>query len=165
MSDHILVIDEGTTSTRAMLFGIDGDCLGSCQKPITQHYPAPGLVEHDAAEIWTLTLACAQEMVKKAGGAHRIAGIGITNQRETIVFWDRRTGEPLAPAIVWQDRRTAEICETLLEACWLERPTTVLKSRASVATSNGVPTWNPTISTRSESANVPCSQKAFARNS
>ncbi len=113
MSDHILVIDEGTTSTRAMLFTVDGVCLGSCQKPITQHYPAPGLVEHDAAEIWALTLACAQKMVAQAGGADRIAGIGITNQRETIVFWDRRTGEPLAPAIVWQDRRTAEICETL----------------------------------------------------
>jgi glycerol kinase len=113
MSDHILVIDEGTTSTRAMLFSVDGTCLGSCQKPITQHYPAPGLVEHDAAEIWKLTLACAQEMVAQAGGADRIAGIGITNQRETIVFWDRRTGEPLAPAIVWQDRRTANICEGL----------------------------------------------------
>ncbi len=113
MSDHILVIDEGTTSTRAMLFGVDGTCLGSCQKPITQHYPAPGLVEHDAAEIWTLTLDCAREMIAKAGGAARIAGIGITNQRETIVFWDRRTGEPLAPAIVWQDRRTADICEAL----------------------------------------------------
>jgi glycerol kinase len=113
MSDHILVIDEGTTSTRAMLFALDGACLGSCHQPITQHYPAPGLVEHDAAEIWTLTLACAQKMVTKAGGAARIAGIGITNQRETIVFWDRRTGAPLAPAIVWQDRRTADTCEAL----------------------------------------------------
>ena len=113
MSEHILVIDEGTTSTRAILFAADGDCLGSCARPITQYYPAPGLVEHDASEIWTLTLACTQEMVAKAGGANRIAGIGITNQRETIVFWDRRTGEPLAPAIVWQDRRTAAICERL----------------------------------------------------
>jgi glycerol kinase len=113
MSDHILVIDEGTTSTRAMLFAVDGVCLGSAQRPLTQHYPAPGLVEHDASEIWALTLECAREMVAKAGGADRIAGIGITNQRETIVFWDKRTGEPLAPAIVWQDRRTAEICDTL----------------------------------------------------
>ena len=96
-----------------MLFAIDGTCLGSCQRPITQSYPGPGLVEHDAAEIWTLTLACAREMVEKAGGAARIAGLGITNQRETIVFWDRRTGAPLAPAIVWQDRRTADICEAL----------------------------------------------------
>lgn len=113
MKDHILVIDEGTTSTRAMLFAADGACLGSAQKPITQHYPAAGLVEHDAAEIWQLTLDCAQEMVTKAGGADRIAGIGITNQRETIVFWDKRTGTPLAPAIVWQDRRTADMCEAL----------------------------------------------------
>ncbi|MFM7029103.1 MAG: glycerol kinase GlpK [Chakrabartia sp.] len=113
MGTHILVIDEGTTSTRAMLFTADGKCLGSAQRPLTQYYPAPGLVEHDAAEIWDLTLACAQEMVAKAGGAEAIAGIGITNQRETIVFWDRRTGEPLAPAIVWQDRRTADICARL----------------------------------------------------
>jgi glycerol kinase len=113
MTEQILVIDEGTTSTRAMLFGADGTCLGSAQRPLTQHYPAPGLVEHDASEIWTLTLECAREMVAKAGGADRIAGIGITNQRETIVFWDRRTGEPLAPAIVWQDRRTADMCESL----------------------------------------------------
>ena len=109
----ILVIDEGTTSTRAMLFSADGTCLGQAQRALTQHYPAPGLVEHDAAEIWALTLECAREMVALAGGADRVAGIGITNQRETIVFWDRNTGEPLAPAIVWQDRRTADICNAL----------------------------------------------------
>ncbi|MCA3692426.1 glycerol kinase [Aquidulcibacter sp.] len=113
MSGKILVIDEGTTSTRVMLFAADGTCLGSAQRPLTQHYPAPGLVEHDAEEIWTLTLACAQEMVTKAGGASAIAGIGITNQRETIVFWDKTTGKPLAPAIVWQDRRTADMCQAL----------------------------------------------------
>jgi len=116
VTDHILVIDEGTTSTRAMLFAKDGTCLGSAQRPLTQHYPAPGLVEHDAAEIWGLTLECAREMVAQAGGAHAIAGIGITNQRETVVFWDRRTGEPLARAIVWQDRRTADMCEALKAA-------------------------------------------------
>lgn len=115
MSDYILVIDEGTTSTRAVLFAADGEAVGSCQRPLTQHYPAPGLVEHDAGEIWTLTLDCAREMVAKAGGADRIAAIGITNQRETVVFWDRRTGQPLAPAIVWQDRRTAEYCQALKE--------------------------------------------------
>jgi glycerol kinase len=113
MNRYLLVIDEGTTSTRAMLFAADGKCLGTAQRPLTQHYPAPGRVEHDAAEIWTLTLACAREMIDIAGGATHIAGIGITNQRETIVFWDRRTGEPLAPAIVWQDRRTADICDAL----------------------------------------------------
>ena len=116
MSKHILVIDEGTTSTRAMLFGVDGRSFGSAQEPLTQHYPQPGLVEHDAAEIWEKTLKCAQAMVKQAGGAGEIAAIGITNQRETIVFWDRRTSEPVAPAIVWQDRRTADLCAKLKEA-------------------------------------------------
>ncbi len=113
MAEHILVIDEGTTSTRAMLLDVNGACLGSAQQPLTQHYPAPGLVEHDAAEIWERTLACAREMAAQAGGADAIAAIGITNQRETIVFWDRQTGEPLAPAIVWQDRRTADMCAAL----------------------------------------------------
>lgn len=112
----ILVIDEGTTSTRAMLFAADGRVLGSAQEPLTQHYPAPGLVEHDASEIWTKTLACARAMVEQAGGADQVSAIGITNQRETIVFWDRRTGEPLAPAIVWQDRRTADDCAKLKTA-------------------------------------------------
>ncbi len=113
MSEYILVIDEGTTSTRAVLFAADGTAVKSCQRPLTQHYPQAGLVEHDADEIWTLTLQCAQAMVAKAGGADRIASIGITNQRETVVFWDKRTGEPLAPAIVWQDRRTADICAAM----------------------------------------------------
>jgi glycerol kinase len=113
MSEYLLVIDEGTTSTRAVLFAADGTAVDSCQRPLTQHYPQPGLVEHDAEEIWNLTLACAQAMVTKAGGADRIASIGITNQRETVVFWDKRTGKPLAPAIVWQDRRTADICAAM----------------------------------------------------
>jgi glycerol kinase len=116
MTEHILVIDEGTTSTRAMLFAPDGACLGSAQEELTQSYPRPGWVEHDAAEIWAKSRACAQAMVDKAGGPDRIAAIGITNQRETIVFWDRPTGEPLAPAIVWQDRRTAGDCRQLKDA-------------------------------------------------
>ena len=113
MADTILVIDEGTTSTRAMLFAPDGACLGSEQSDLTQHYPRPGWVEHDAEEIWEKSLACARAMVDRAGGAGRISAIGITNQRETIVFWSRRTGRPLAPAIVWQDRRTADLCARL----------------------------------------------------
>ena len=116
MGDKLLVIDEGTTSTRAMLFAPDGTCLGSESAELTQHYPSPGLVEHDAAEIWERTLACARKMVALAGGAGAVAAIGITNQRETVVFWDRKTGEPLAPAIVWQDRRTAAWCRELREA-------------------------------------------------
>ncbi|MEN2785243.1 FGGY family carbohydrate kinase [Sphingomonas qilianensis] len=115
MRDQILVIDEGTTSTRAMLFGPDGQCRHTAQQQLTQHYPEPGRVEHDAAEIWQRTLAVAHEVVAEAGGAEAIAAIGITNQRETIVFWSRRTGEPLAPAIVWQDRRTAATCRALKE--------------------------------------------------
>lgn len=112
----ILVLDEGTTSTRAMLFGADGALHGSAQQAITQHYPAPGHVEHDPTEIWHRTLACAREMVEKAGGASHIAAIGITNQRETVVAWDKNTGEPLARALVWQDRRTADFCERLKAA-------------------------------------------------
>jgi len=116
MGDKLLVIDEGTTSTRAMLFAPDGQCLGSESAALTQHYPSPGLVEHDAAEIWDRTFACARKMVELAGGAEAVAAIGITNQRETVVFWDKQTGEPLAPAIVWQDRRTAAWCRELKEA-------------------------------------------------
>ncbi len=116
MSETLLVLDEGTTSTRAMLFAASGACLASRSEAITQHYPAPGLVEHDAAEIWRKTLACAAAMVEAAGGPDRVAAIGISNQRETIVFWDRTTGEPLAPAIVWQDRRSAAWCRELREA-------------------------------------------------
>lgn len=112
----IIVLDEGTTSTRAMLFSKDGKPLGSAQRELTQYYPAPGLVEHDAAEIWEKTLACLLEMVALAGGAASVAAIGITNQRETIVFWDRYSGAPLARAIVWQDRRTADDCNALKAA-------------------------------------------------
>jgi glycerol kinase len=115
MADTILVIDAGTTSTRAMLFAADGACLGVEQRELAQHYPRPGWVEHDAEEIWQSSLACARAMVAKAGGAARIAGIGITNQRETITFWSRRTGVPLGRAIVWQDRRTADLCAALKE--------------------------------------------------
>ena len=116
MAEKIIVIDEGTTSTRTMLFDADGTPLGSAQREFRQHYPGPGLVEHDAAEIWTATLDCTRDIVEQAGGAHQVAAIGITNQRETVVFWDRKTGEPLAPAIVWQDRRTATDCAALKEA-------------------------------------------------
>ncbi|GAA4023321.1 glycerol kinase GlpK [Sphingomonas swuensis] len=112
----ILVLDAGTSSTRAILYAADGTVLGHCSRELTQHYPAPGLVEHDADEIWRHSLACAREMVAAAGGAERIAGIGMTNQRETVVAWDRATGAPLARATVWQDRRTADACEALREA-------------------------------------------------
>jgi glycerol kinase len=113
MGDKLLVIDEGTTSTRAMLFEADGTCLATEQRELTQSYPQPGWVEHDAEEIWSSSLACARAAVAAGGGAGRVAALGITNQRETIVFWSRRTGRALAPAIVWQDRRTAGLCARL----------------------------------------------------
>ena len=116
MSERLLlVLDEGTTSTRAMLYAPDGRRVGMAQRELTQYYPRPGWVEHDAAEIWDRTLACAREMVDQAGGADRIVAIGITNQRETVVAWDRRSGASLARAIVWQDRRTADACAALRE--------------------------------------------------
>ncbi|MFN3864344.1 MAG: glycerol kinase GlpK, partial [Erythrobacter sp.] len=113
MADYILVLDEGTTSTRAMLFASDGVLVASAQAPLTQHYPQAGWVEHDPREIWDKSLACALEVIPKAGGAAAVAGIGITNQRETVVAWDRHTGEPLTGAIVWQDRRTEPLCAAL----------------------------------------------------
>ncbi len=116
MADYILVLDEGTTSTRAILFASDGVLVASAQAPLEQHYPQSGWVEHDPREIWDKTLACALEVVPKAGGAASIAAIGITNQRETVVAWDRSTGEPLTNAIVWQDRRTEPFCAALREA-------------------------------------------------
>jgi len=116
MSDYILVLDEGTTSTRAMLFASDGVLVANAQAELTQHYPKSGWVEHDAGEIWDKTLACAREVVPRAGGAAMIAGLGITNQRETVVAWNRETGEPLTRAIVWQDRRTEPFCMELREA-------------------------------------------------
>jgi glycerol kinase len=112
-ADLILVLDAGTTSTRAMAFARDGALTAVAQRALEQHYPRPGWVEHDAHEIWTSTLACAREVVSRAGGAARFAGLGITNQRETVVAWDKGSGEPLARAIVWQDRRTADACEAL----------------------------------------------------
>src|ERR1044072_6558126 len=113
MGEKLLVIDEGTTSTRAMLFAPDGTVLGSQSAELKQHYPAPGLVEHDAAEIWDKSFVCAKARVEMAGGPDQIAAIGITNQRETLVCGDRKPGEPLAPAIVGQDRRSADICRKL----------------------------------------------------
>jgi glycerol kinase len=114
--DYILVLDEGTTSTRAIVYAHDGRALHVAQQELTQHYPEPGRVEHDATEIWESTLACARKVIAEAGGAARIAALGITNQRETVVAWDRQTGEPITPAIVWQDRRTAPFCAQLRDA-------------------------------------------------
>ncbi|GGA09950.1 glycerol kinase [Blastomonas marina] len=113
MSQFILVLDAGTTSTRAMLFDRAGALHHTTQREFTQHYPQPGWVEHDAAEIWDETLACLRAAIAAAGGRQNVAALGISNQRETVVAWDRGSGEPLARAIVWQDRRTAAFCAEL----------------------------------------------------
>jgi glycerol kinase len=113
--DLILVLDAGTTSTRAIAFDQAGAIVASAQRPLTQHYPHSGWVEHDAGEIWRLSRDCLIDVADQVG-APRIACIGITNQRETIVFWDNASGEPLAHAIVWQDRRTADACALLKAA-------------------------------------------------
>jgi len=112
----ILVLDAGTTSTRAMAFDRQGQVRAVAQQELTQYYPQPGWVEHDAGEIWDKTLACAQQAVAEASGAACFAAIGITNQRETVVAWDRKTLQPLHHALVWQDRRTADMCAALKEA-------------------------------------------------
>ena len=114
MSDFILAIDQGTTSSRAIVFGSDQAIAGSAQREFPQHYPASGWVEHDPEDIWQTTLDTARGALAGARiDASKVAAIGITNQRETTLVWDRRTGKPIHNAIVWQDRRTADICERL----------------------------------------------------
>lgn len=107
----LIAIDQGTTSTRSIVFDRKGQRLGQAQMELAQSYPQSGWVEHDAAQIWADTVETVRGALKEAGlAAKDIAGIGITNQRETTVIWDRASGEPIHPAIVWQDRRTAEFC-------------------------------------------------------
>ena len=116
MSD-ILAFDQGTTSSRAIVFDHSGSILGVAQREFTQHYPQPGWVEHDANEIWQSQLEVGREVLAQCNlSAADVAAIGITNQRETTLVWDRATGEPIHNAIVWQDRRTAAFCDSLQEA-------------------------------------------------
>jgi glycerol kinase len=111
---YVLALDQGTTSSRAIVFDEQGRSRGAAQKEFRQYFPKPGWVEHDAEEIFRSQLACARGALGRAKlRPDQIAAIGITNQRETVVVWDRRTGKPAHPAIVWQDRRTAERCEAL----------------------------------------------------
>jgi len=117
MPRYVLALDQGTTSARSMLFDPTGRVVGSAQREFTQHFPRPGWVEHDADEIWATQSATIGEALARARAtAADIAAIGITNQRETTVLWERATGRPVAPAIVWQDRRTADQCAALRAA-------------------------------------------------
>jgi len=113
MADFILVIDEGTTSTRAIVYDRNFGEVALAQEEVTLQYPADGWVEQNGEEIWSRTLSVCRTVIAKAGGADRIAAIGITNQRETTLVWERTTGKPIAPAIIWQDRRTAAACDAL----------------------------------------------------
>jgi glycerol kinase len=113
----VLAIDQGTTSTRAILFDREGRARATAQVPLTQIYPAPGQVEHDPDEIWRSVLQVGRQVLSEAD-VNSIAAIGITNQRETTVVWERATGKPLANAIVWQDRRTAPLCAELAQEGW-----------------------------------------------
>jgi glycerol kinase len=114
VTDYLLAIDQGTTSTRAILFDAALTPVATAQQELRQIYPAPGMVEHDAEEIWSATVATARAVLAQARAhAHDVAGIGITNQRETTIVWDRATGRPIHNAVVWQDRRTADVCVRL----------------------------------------------------
>ena len=111
---HVLAIDQGTTSTRAIVFDRDGLPVATAQRELRQFYPHDGWVEHDLEDIWRDTTVVCRTALEEAGlTASAISAIGITNQRETTALWDRKTGEPLHNAIVWQDRRTAEVCRRL----------------------------------------------------
>ncbi len=114
MKKYILSLDQGTTSSRAIIFDNNGLPAASVQKEFRQYYPKPGWVEHDPLEIWSTQAEVALQAIRKARlKSENIAGIGITNQRETTVVWNRKTGKPVHKAIVWQDRRTADFCDKL----------------------------------------------------
>ncbi|EON78766.1 Glycerol kinase [Lunatimonas lonarensis] len=120
-TQFILALDQGTTSSRALLFDHSGRSVAVAQKDFEQHFPKPGWVEHDPGEIWTSQASVATEAITKAGiTASQLAGIGITNQRETTILWDRKTGKPLYNAIVWQDRRTSAYCNQLKDQGYAE---------------------------------------------
>lgn len=117
MKEYIVALDQGTSSSRAIVFNWKGEAKAVCQKEFTQHFPQPGMVEHDPMEIWATEYAVMTEAVTSLGlGGADIAAIGITNQRETTIVWDAATGKPICNAIVWQDRRTSEYCDSLKEA-------------------------------------------------
>lgn len=116
MKKYIMALDAGTTSNRCIIFNKKGEIQSVAQKEFTQYFPHPGWVEHDATEIWSTQLGvCTEALAKVNGTADDIAAIGITNQRETTIVWDKKTGEPIYNAIVWQCRRTAEMADKLVE--------------------------------------------------
>lgn len=155
----ILSIDQGTTGSTCLVVGENGDILGRAYSEFTQHFPRPGWVEHDADEIWEVTRRVAREAISEAGDAD-IIGIGITNQRETVVLWDRETLEPVHRAIVWQDRRTAGICGELKSAGHEEEVRSRTGLRLDPYFTGTKLTWllreNPELRVRAEAGELAC---------
>ena len=125
MATYVLSIDQGTTSSRAVVYDAAGRAIGSAGRELTQHYPQPGWVEHDAEEIWTSVADVVPRALAEAHiEATQLQAIGLTNQRETVVVWERDSGRPVARAIVWQDRRTSDFCQARQsEEAWLRERT------------------------------------------
>jgi glycerol kinase len=156
---YILAIDQGTTNTRALLYDARGQVAGSAARELTQHYPREGWVEHDAEEIWRSTVAVVRGAMTSARvEANGLGAIGLTNQRETIVLWDRATLRPVAPAVVWQDRRTADFCQTHQgDAAWLaERTGLVLDPYFSATKIRWLLEKEPAWRARAENGELAC---------
>jgi glycerol kinase len=154
---HLLAIDQGTTSTRAVVYDAAGTNLGSAAVELTQHYPKPGWVEHDAEEIWrTVAAVVPQALATAKIDARQLAGIGLTNQRETVVLWDRARDRPVAPALVWQDRRTTDFCRARAnDEPWIyERTGLVLDPYFSATKFNWLLEQQPELRRRAESGQL-----------
>jgi glycerol kinase len=156
---YVLAIDQGTTNTRALIFDDQGRVIGSAARELTQSYPSPGWVEHDSEEIWRSVAAVVTGALTEARiEARQLAAIGLTNQRETVVLWERATGKPVAPAIVWQDRRTADFCQQHQgDAAWLsERTGLVLDPYFSATKIRWLLERNPEWRRRAETGALVC---------
>jgi glycerol kinase len=158
-SRYVLAIDQGTTSTRAVVYDQTGRSLGSASQELTQHYPRPGWVEHDAEEIWASVAAVVPQALQASGvEARNLAAIGLTNQRETTVLWDRATGRPIARALVWQDRRTTDFCrQHHKDEPWLtQRTGLVLDPYFSATKIRWLLEANPSFRAAAESGQLAC---------
>lgn len=159
MTNYILAIDQGTTSSRAILFSKQAEVVGLAQEEFAQHFPQNGWVEHEPEEIWQSTLGVVRQVIDRyTTGAEEIAAIGITNQRETTIVWDRRTGEPVCRAIVWQDRRTAGFCEELqqrgLEATFTDKTGLVIDPYFSATKIHWILENTPGVRARAEAGEL-----------
>lgn len=156
---HVLAIDQGTTSTRAAIYDSSGRCLGSASRELNQHYPKPGWVEHDAEEIWASVMEVVPRALAEARiEARQLTALGLTNQRETVVLWERDTGRPVGRAIVWQDRRTDDFCQSRQsEEAWLrERTGLVLDPYFSATKLRWLLGEDAAVRARAESGQLAC---------